>query len=239
MWGVRITNFRLLCLLLKSISSGAQYVTLQIYFSHQSLVIYFCPTPHIKLKLGLQIGCRVLIANHLDQSLWLANQKQGAAVRSYLLHCSLAGVRLCCAFYQPQQTVQKCWAKTIMTCLHPILQCHILSTSGVALLNPALYHESVMAWMDLTWDSHWLTSCFLQGTLTFKDRQLRKFFKTGDHVKVIAGKHEGATGMIVKIKNNVITLLSDTTREDVSTSTLWVVSKLITDSQERMKKIEL
>jgi transcription elongation factor SPT5 len=55
----------------------------------------------------------------------------------------------------------------------------------------------------------------LKGTLTFKDRQLCKFFKTGDHVKVIAGKHEGATGMIVKIQNNVITLLSDTTREDV------------------------
>jgi hypothetical protein len=34
------------------------------------------------------------------------------------------------------------------------LQCHILSTSGVALLNPALYHESVMAQMDITWDSH-------------------------------------------------------------------------------------
>jgi hypothetical protein len=44
--------------------------------------------------------------------------------------------------------------------------------------------------------------------------------------------------MIVKIKNNVITLLSDTTREDVSNSTLWVVSKLVADSQERMKKIE-
>jgi hypothetical protein len=24
------------------------------------------------------------------------------------------GVRLCCAFYQPQQTVQKYWAKTIL-----------------------------------------------------------------------------------------------------------------------------
>jgi hypothetical protein len=35
-------------------------------------------------------------------------------VRSYLLHSSLAGVRLCCAFYQPQQTVQICWAETIL-----------------------------------------------------------------------------------------------------------------------------
>jgi hypothetical protein len=29
----------------------------------------------------------------------LANQKQGTAVKSYLLHSSLAGVQLCCAFY--------------------------------------------------------------------------------------------------------------------------------------------
>jgi transcription elongation factor SPT5 len=67
----------------------------------------------------------------------------------------------------------------------------------------------------------------LKGTLTFKDRQLRKFFKTGDHVKVIAGKHEGATGMIVKIQNNVITLLSDTTREDID-----VFSSNIVESSE-------
>jgi len=86
---------------------------LQTYFSHPSLVIYFFPTPSIKLKLGLHIGGRLLIANHLDQSFWLANQKQQAAIRSYLLHFSLAGVRLCCAFYQPQQTMQKCCTKTI------------------------------------------------------------------------------------------------------------------------------
>ncbi len=40
----------------------------------------------------------LLIANHLDQSLCLANQKQGASVRSYLLHSPLAVVQLCCSF---------------------------------------------------------------------------------------------------------------------------------------------
>jgi hypothetical protein len=59
----------------KNISSGAQYVTLQKYFSHPGLVIYFFATPPIKLKLGRQIGGGLLIANHLDQSLWWANQK--------------------------------------------------------------------------------------------------------------------------------------------------------------------
>ncbi len=38
----------------KSIWSGAQSVTLQQYFSHPSLVIYFFPTTPIKLKLELQ-----------------------------------------------------------------------------------------------------------------------------------------------------------------------------------------
>ncbi len=81
---------------------GAQYETLQKYFSHPSLVIYFFPTSTIKLKLKLQIDERLLILTRLDQSLWLANQKHGAAVSSYLLHSSLEGVRLYCAFYQPQ-----------------------------------------------------------------------------------------------------------------------------------------
>jgi hypothetical protein len=64
----------------QKISSSAQYVILQKYFLHPGLVIYFFPTSPIKLKLGLQIGGRLPIANHLDQSQYLVNQKQGAAV---------------------------------------------------------------------------------------------------------------------------------------------------------------
>jgi hypothetical protein len=51
-------------------------VTLQKYFSHPSLVTFFFPTPPIKLKLGLQIGGRLLIATHLDKSNYVANQQQ-------------------------------------------------------------------------------------------------------------------------------------------------------------------
>jgi hypothetical protein len=60
-----------------SISTNAQYVTRQKYFSHPSLGYNFFPTLPIKLKLGLEVGDRQLIANHLDQSNYLANQKQG------------------------------------------------------------------------------------------------------------------------------------------------------------------
>ncbi len=40
--------------------------------------------PTHKIKMGTASG-RQLIANHLHQSIWLANQKQGAAVRSYYI----------------------------------------------------------------------------------------------------------------------------------------------------------
>jgi hypothetical protein len=42
------------------------------------LITKFFRTPPIKLKLGLQVGSRLLRATHLDQSNYLTNQKQGA-----------------------------------------------------------------------------------------------------------------------------------------------------------------
>jgi hypothetical protein len=51
-------------------SPVVQYVTLKKYFSH--------PTLPIKMKLGLQTGGRLLMATHLNQWNYLANQKQGA-----------------------------------------------------------------------------------------------------------------------------------------------------------------
>jgi hypothetical protein len=43
------------------------------------LSIFFLTTPPIKLKLGLQIGGRLLIAKHLDQS-WPKVQKVGGFI---------------------------------------------------------------------------------------------------------------------------------------------------------------
>jgi hypothetical protein len=79
-----------------SISSGAQYVTLQKYLSYLSLVIYSFPTPPIKPELGLQIGGRLLMAIQLDQSNYLAYQQQqvlGIAVSftSISILCKNAG----------------------------------------------------------------------------------------------------------------------------------------------------
>ena len=37
----------------------------------------------------------------------------------------------------------------------------------------------------------------------------------GDHVKVIAGRYEGDTGLIVRIENNIAVIFSDLTLHEV------------------------
>jgi hypothetical protein len=65
----------------KSISTNVQYVTLPKYFSHSSFSYELFPTPPIQLELGLLAHGRLVIAAHLDQSNYLANQKQGEVIK--------------------------------------------------------------------------------------------------------------------------------------------------------------
>jgi len=51
----------------------------------------------------------------------------------------------------------------------------------------------------------------LKDPLEFTAAELQKYFKVGDHAKVIAGKYEGDTGLIVRVEENVIVLFSDLT----------------------------
>jgi len=51
----------------------------------------------------------------------------------------------------------------------------------------------------------------LKDPLEFPAHELEKYFKEGDHVKVIKGKYEGDTGLIVRVEENVIVLFSDLT----------------------------
>lgn len=55
----------------------------------------------------------------------------------------------------------------------------------------------------------------LHELLTFSSHQLQKFFKEGDHCKVIAGQYDGETGLIVKVENNIVTLLSDLSMKEI------------------------
>ena len=52
--------------------------------------------------------------------------------------------------------------------------------------------------------------------LEFPAQELRKYFKMGDHVKVIAGRFEGDTGLIVRVEENFVILFSDLTMHEVA-----------------------
>lgn len=54
-----------------------------------------------------------------------------------------------------------------------------------------------------------------QNPLEFPANELRKFFKMGDHVKVIRGRYEGDTGLIVRVEEKMIVLFSDLTMHEV------------------------
>ncbi|QRV84757.1 transcription elongation factor SPT5 [Ceratobasidium sp. AG-Ba] len=47
-------------------------------------------------------------------------------------------------------------------------------------------------------------------------RSVRKRFKAGDHVKVMAGKNTDETGLVVSVMNNVVTFLSDLSLQEIS-----------------------
>jgi transcription elongation factor SPT5 len=50
--------------------------------------------------------------------------------------------------------------------------------------------------------------------------ELRKFFSVGNHVRVLNGRFEGETGMIVGIDGITAIVLSDGTKDEVSLSIL-------------------
>ncbi|XP_025199691.1 transcription elongation factor SPT5-like isoform X2 [Melanaphis sacchari] len=51
--------------------------------------------------------------------------------------------------------------------------------------------------------------------LEFMKNELRKFFKQGDHVKIVGGRFEGDTGLIVRVEQNRIVLFSDVTMHEL------------------------
>ncbi|KAM3957705.1 transcription elongation factor subunit Spt5 [Aphomia sociella] len=55
----------------------------------------------------------------------------------------------------------------------------------------------------------------LKDPLVFKPNELRKYFKQGDHVKVLAGRYEGDTGLIVRVEPHRVVLVSDLTMHEL------------------------
>ncbi|MFQ6640361.1 hypothetical protein Gotur_016036 [Gossypium turneri] len=71
----------------------------------------------------------------------------------------------------------------------------------------------------------------LPKTLVVNEKELCKNFEPANHVKVVSGTKEGATGMVVKVEQLVLIILSDTTKEDIRVFTDDVVesSEVATD----------
>ncbi|OQR73724.1 transcription elongation factor SPT5-like, partial [Tropilaelaps mercedesae] len=59
----------------------------------------------------------------------------------------------------------------------------------------------------------------LNEPLEFQTNELKKFFKPGDHVKVLNGRFEGDTGMILRVENELAILLSDVTCHELKVRT--------------------
>ncbi|KAJ1700602.1 hypothetical protein LUZ63_000381 [Rhynchospora breviuscula] len=55
----------------------------------------------------------------------------------------------------------------------------------------------------------------LQETLSFNEKDICKFFKPGESIKVVCGVLEGATGTVVKVDGRVLTVLSNTNKEHI------------------------
>ncbi|XP_057434308.1 putative transcription elongation factor SPT5 homolog 1 [Lotus japonicus] len=55
----------------------------------------------------------------------------------------------------------------------------------------------------------------LPKTLTLNKKELCKYFELGSHVKVVAGAEEGETGMVVKVEQHVMVIISDTTKQQI------------------------
>lgn len=56
----------------------------------------------------------------------------------------------------------------------------------------------------------------LKDPIEFMADELKKFFKVGEHVKVIGGKNEGETGLIVRVEENFAIIISDLTMEEIT-----------------------
>ncbi|XP_021805662.1 putative transcription elongation factor SPT5 homolog 1 [Prunus avium] len=55
----------------------------------------------------------------------------------------------------------------------------------------------------------------LPKTLAINEKELCKYFEPGNHVKVVSGTQEGSTGMVVKVEQHVLIILSDITKEHI------------------------
>lgn len=55
----------------------------------------------------------------------------------------------------------------------------------------------------------------LRDPIEFQVHEVRKFFKVGDHIKIIGGQFEGDTGLVVRVEEKQIVMFSDLTQHEI------------------------
>jgi hypothetical protein len=140
---------------------------MQKYFSHPSFSYLLICNPTHKTETWTANKWGLLVANHLDQSLWWADQKHWSIVRSYLLHSLLQLHRVAVPFARhgkmclmmsqknALETKPACFEFSSSNCT---VQDHILSTtgdalSGVELADPVL--QSTACIIGIHWCRIW------------------------------------------------------------------------------------
>ncbi len=124
--------------------------------------MWFFGNPTNKTVIGTAYVWELLIANHLDQSLWSTNQKYWVAVRSNLLHFSLQ-VHNCVAPFTSHGKLHEFGAKKPISWDKPTyfefftinytVWSHILSTGGGALTLSPLSERSNIGTLTTSSDS--------------------------------------------------------------------------------------
>ncbi|KAF2610366.1 hypothetical protein F2Q70_00009120, partial [Brassica cretica] len=93
---------------------------------------------------------------------------------------------------------------------------HFMKGDAVIVIKGDL--KNLKGWVEKVDEDNVLIRSGLKGLpdpLAVNEKELCKYFEPGNHVKVVSGTHEGATGMVVKVDQHVLILLSDTTKEHV------------------------
>ncbi|XP_077214762.1 putative transcription elongation factor SPT5 homolog 1 isoform X2 [Tasmannia lanceolata] len=94
---------------------------------------------------------------------------------------------------------------------------HFMKGDAVVVVRGDL--KNLMGWVEKVEEENVIIRPKMAGlpqeTLIVNEKEVCKHFKPGDHVKVVSGAQEGATGMVVKVKDHVLIVLSDTTKEDI------------------------
>jgi len=52
-------------------------------------------------------------------------------------------------------------------------------------------------------------------TSKFAPGELKRFFEVGNHVKVVNGKYDGESGIVVKVEPNIVMLVTDSLQKEV------------------------